>query len=133
MTGPACFPCQKKKCTPLNNWRARSQRLYISDTWDRIKLTDKKVNEMIPNAVLLLYSQIGTQHNCHERGFTKQILETDIETQSQTLNRAWGIYKIREGKNVGARGVKDTKKDLQNQLGSQEIRDTELTIREPTI
>ena len=40
---------------------------------------------------ILLYLQIGTQHNCLFRGFIQQQTETDEETHSQTTGRVWKV------------------------------------------
>ena len=42
------------------------------------------------------------------RGITQQLMETDAETQSQTLGRAWGSLQKRGERIIGAKGVKDT-------------------------
>jgi hypothetical protein len=37
-------------------------------------------------------------------------METDAQTHSQTLGRAWGSLRKRARKDCGTRGVKDTRK-----------------------
>jgi hypothetical protein len=93
--------------------RARSQRLNSTETYSRTKhkwQIKKKTNKMIPNDILL-YSYTG-----HLRGFIQPLMETDAETHSPTLGRAWRIPWKRGGMTVGARGVKDTPRNPHYQL-----------------
>ena len=46
-----------------------------------------KVNEMISDAILL-YSYMGTLHNCHQKGFIQQLMRADAKSHSQTLGGA---------------------------------------------
>ena len=44
----------------------------------------KKFNEMVLNSVLL-DSQIDAQFNCHQKGFTQQLMESETETHNKAL------------------------------------------------
>ena len=96
-------------------WRARTQRLY-GPALGQAQIRMKKVNEMIPNNNLL-YSQIGAQPNCHQRGLTQQLMETDAEIHRQSLDRAWGVPRKKMGdRTVEAKEVKGNTRKQQIQL-----------------
>lgn len=59
---------------------------------------------MIPNDILL-HSQIGTQPNCHQRGFLQQLTGADAETHSQTEAEP-GKPQRGGGRVVGAKGLR---------------------------
>jgi len=40
---------------------------------------------------MIICSKIDTKLNSHLKGFTQQLMETDAETNSQILGRAWRI------------------------------------------
>lgn len=46
---------------------------------------------------ILLYLQRGTQHNCHLRDFTQQLMETNTETHSQTQSLGNPMEEGKEG------------------------------------
>jgi hypothetical protein len=56
----------------------------------------------------LLYLQTGGYHNCHLVGFTQQLMETDAETHSQTLEGYFRISWKRERRIERGREVKNT-------------------------
>jgi hypothetical protein len=56
---------------------------------------------------ILIYLQTGALHNCHQSGFTQQLIETDGTTHSHQVELGYSCRRGRR-KNVGARGVKDT-------------------------
>lgn len=58
--------------------------------------------------LLMIFCYTCSQHTGHQRGFIQQLMETEAESQSQTVSRAWRILWKRGGKTEGARGVKDT-------------------------
>ena len=51
-----------------------------------------------PNTIndFLLYLQTGVQHGCPLRGSTQQLTQIDIDTQSQTVDGAWGLMEEQE-------------------------------------
>ena len=52
------------------------------------------MQEPIPDSIndTLLCLQTGAQHNCSLRDSTQQLIETDAETHSQSLDGALGTY-----------------------------------------
>ena len=60
----------------------------------------------MPNGVLL-YSRIGDYIGCHQRPFIQSSMETDAETDSQTLGLAQGILLNRAGKDCTSHRVQD--------------------------
>jgi hypothetical protein len=55
--------------------------------------------------------------NCHQRGFTQQLIETDAET-SQTVGGAWGIL-LKKGKK-GCRNQKGQKQHTKKQRNKKQ-------------
>lgn len=62
------------------------------------------------------WRQEPSECNCHQKGFTQQLMETDVETHSQTLGRAWGILMRGRERSEGARRSRAPQQNLQNQL-----------------
>ena len=59
---------------------------------------------------ILLYSHIGAESNCHQKGVLKQLIETDAETHWQVLARVWGILLKRGRKIVELKGSRTHEK-----------------------
>ena len=86
----------KSDLTPDNAWSAKTKKLEVRMEPDMTggKI---KVNIMMLNDIML-YSQIDEYHNCHQRAFIQELLETDLKTLSQALGSAWGILLLKRGR-----------------------------------
>ena len=81
---------------------------------------------------VLLYSWIGDYLGCHQRPFIQSSMETDVETDSQTLGLAQGILLNREGKDCTSHRVQDIaiESTETTYLGIQELAESESRTRE---
>ena len=62
-----------------------------------------------PLTLLMLFCYTSRQEpNCHQRGFTQQLMKTDADRHRQTVGRAEGIQQKEGIRIVRARRVKDT-------------------------
>jgi hypothetical protein len=62
----------------------RKERQDSSQIQNRTKYNWKKINEMIPNDILL-YSD--TYPNCHQRSIIQQLMRAEAEIHNQILGR----------------------------------------------
>ena len=54
----------------------------------RPRIEAANINEMIPNDIVLT-SWTGAQHNHHQRAFIQKLIDTNLETHSQTQGILW--------------------------------------------
>lgn len=64
------------------------------------RLWSKKNTPTLPVGVLFM--QTVTNHNCHLRGFTQQLIETNAENHSKPLGRTFKFHGTAGGRIKGA-------------------------------
>lgn len=123
MTSGAKIPCQESTLDIA--WRNTIHMLDVLEMQDTMKPDWKKkhVDITMPNDILL-YSQTGAQHNCHQRGSVQQQMQTLAKHQVE-----FGEFCRRQGEKVaGPRREQGHQKDStkSTNLGSQRFTETEL-------
>lgn len=101
-----------RKPTPDTSWRALAQRLDRPEAYDITKHNWKQ-RSVIRFLRIFCNPHRLASSNCHQKGFTWQLSETDAETRSQTLGNP---QKRGETDRRSQRGQGPYKKTSQNQL-----------------